>query len=184
MHAIVDSIRAVAIAVSLSWSMALLAQTGDDDPEGGVAREGYVLKSGEGEDTVGDASSIIKASPKTGTQGVVFVDDKMPPAGTSGIHKHLVADEFFYVIKGSGRILLGEDEHPIESGDFAFVPRDTYHKITSSDDDPLHVIFVVDRAGLDEQFRLELRGLDRNRMTVEEFNKVVRQYGTVYKTFE
>jgi hypothetical protein len=42
------------------------------------------------------------------------------------------------------------------------------------------VIFVVDRPGLDEQFRL---ALDRTNMTVEEFNAIVEQYGTVYKTF-
>lgn len=46
------------------------------------------------------------------------------------------------------------------------------------------MIFVVDRPGLDEQFRLELRGLDRTRMTVEEFNDIVRQYGTVYNAFD
>lgn len=48
------------------------------------------------------------------------------------------------------------------------------------------MIFVVDRPGLDEQFRLELQGLDRARMTVTvaEFNDIVRQCGTAYKTFD
>ncbi len=174
----------IAVFVSLVWSTASFAQQSNDATDSRGSIRGYVLKPGEGEDTVGDGSSITKASPKTGTQGVVFVDDKMPPAGTSGIHKHLEADEFFYVLEGSGRILLGEEEHEIESGDFIFVPVDTYHKITSSEENPLHVLFVVDRPGLDEQFRAEFQGLDRTKMTVEEFNEVVRQYGTVYKTFD
>ena len=172
------------IVVCLIWSMTIFAQQSIEADKSPVASHGYVLKPGEGEDTVGDGSSITKASPRSGTQGVVFVEDKMPSAGTSGIHKHLEADEFFYVVTGSGRILLGDEEHEIGPGDFVFVPVSSYHRIASSKDNPLHVIFVVDRPGLDEQFRLEFQGLDRTKMTVEEFNDVVRQYGTVYRTFD
>jgi mannose-6-phosphate isomerase-like protein (cupin superfamily) len=146
--------------------------------------QGYVLKPGEGEDTIGDGSSLIKASPKTGTQGAVFVEDKMPPSSTSGIHVHYEADEFFYVLEGSGRIRLGTDEYEIGPGDTVFVPVGTDHKITSGDEKPLHVIFIVDRPGLDEQFRAEFQGLDRTKMTIAEFNEIVVQYGTVYKTFD
>jgi rhodanese-related sulfurtransferase/uncharacterized RmlC-like cupin family protein len=149
-----------------------------------ASRQGYVLKPGQGEDTIGDGSSLIKASPKTGTQGVVFVEDTMPPSSTSGIHVHLEADEFFYVLEGTGRINLGVDEHEISAGDMIFVPVGTDHKISSSDGEPLHVIFVVDRPGLDEQFRLEFDGLDRTKMTIDEFNAIVEKYGTVYKTFD
>ena len=53
-----------------------------------------------------------------------------------------------------------------------------------SDDSPLHVIFIVDRPGLDEQFRLEFQGLDRAEMSIAEFNAIVEAYGTVYKTFD
>ncbi len=97
---------------------------------------------------------------------------------------HLEADEFFYVLEGTGRIRLGADEHEIGAGDTIFVPVGTDHKISSSDEKPLHVIFIVDRPGLDEQFRMELQGLDRRNMTVAEFNAIVEQYGTVYKTFD
>jgi type I site-specific restriction-modification system R (restriction) subunit len=48
----------------------------------------------------------------------------------------------------------------------------------------LHVIFFVDRPGLDEQFRLEFQGLDRAEMNIAEFNAIVEEYGTVYKTFD
>jgi len=144
-------------------------------------RHGYILKSGEGEDTTGDGSSIIKASPRTGTQGVVFVVGQDAPSSTSGIHVHLEADEFFYVLNGTGRILLGTEEHEIGAGDTIFVPVGSEHRVTSSEDDPLYVIFIVDRPGLDEQFRL---ALDRAKMTLEEFNAIVEKYGTVYKTFD
>ena len=144
-------------------------------------RQGYVLKPGEGEDTSGDGSLLIKASPKAGTQGVVFVEDRMPPSSTSGVHVHREADEFFYVLAGTGRILLGTDEYEIGAGDVIFVPFGKDHRITSSRGDPLHVVYIVDRPGLDEQFRL---GLDRTKMTLEQFNAIVEKYGTVYKTFD
>lgn len=160
------------------------AQNAKSDRDSSESRQGFVLKPGEGEDTVGDGSSLIKASPKTGTQGVVFVEDKMLPASTSGIHVHLEADEFFYVLDGTGRIHLGPNEHGIGAGDTIFVPVGTDHKITSSDANPLHVIFIVDRPGLDEQFRMEFQGLDRTKMTIAEFNAVVEKYGTVYKSFD
>ena len=162
------------------------ASAHDEEPksDNDMIPQGYVLKPGEGEDTIGDGSSLIKASPKTGTQGVVFVEDKMPPSSTSGIHVHLEADEFFYVLEGTGRIRLGTDEYDIGPGDTIFVPVGTDHKITSSEEYLLHVIFIVDRPGLDEQFRAEFQGLDRTKMTIAEFNEIVEKYGTVYKTFD
>ncbi len=123
--------------------------------ENGDPPKGYVLKSGEGEDTIGDGSSLIKASPRTGTQRAVFVEAWEPPNSTSGIHVHLEADEFFYVLGGSGQMLVGGEELEITTGDTIFVPVGSDHRITSSGDDPLHVIFIVDRPGLEEQFRLE-----------------------------
>ena len=166
------------------YVISAFAQNADSEGHESAIRQGYVLKPGQGEDTIGDGSSLIKASPKTGTQGVVFVEDTMPPSSTSGIHVHLEADEFFYVLEGTGHISLGADEHEISAGDMIFVPVGTDHKITSSDGEPLHVIFVVDRPGLDKQFRLEFDGLDRSKMTIDEFNAIVEIYGTVYKTFD
>ncbi len=168
-----------ALLISVVPAYADDAEPGHTDMQG---KHGYVLKPGEGEpDGFG---GLIKASPKTGTQGVVFVEDRMPPSSTSGIHVHLEADEFFYVLEGTGHIRLGHDEHEVSAGDTIFVPVGTDHRITSSQENPLHVIFIVDRPGLDEQFRLEFGGLDRTKMTIDEFNAIVEKYGTVYKTFD
>ena len=174
-------ISLLALQICMTSAFAQNAESDGNDPE---SRQGYVLKPGEGEDTIGDGSSLIKASPKTGTQGVVFVEDRMPPSSTSGIHVHLEADEFFYVLDGRGRIRLDTEEHDIGSGDMVFVPVGSDHRITSSENDPLHVIFILDRPGAAEQFRMEFGGLDRTKMTIEEFNAIVEKYGTVYKTFD
>ena len=79
---------------------------------------------------------------------------------------------------------LNTEEHDIGPGDMVFVPVGSDHRITSSENDPLHVIFILDRPGAAEQFRMEFGGLDRTKMTIEDFNAIVEKYGTVYKTFD
>ncbi len=144
---------------------------------------GYVLKYGEGENSSppGGGHYITKASPRTGTQGAVMFYDEETPGETSGVHYHTQADEFFYVVQGRGTITLGGQDTVIEAGDTIVVLVGEDHRITSSEDDPLRVVYFLDRAGLEEQFRLKL---DRAGMTLEEFNVIVREFGTVYKSFE
>ena len=144
---------------------------------------GYVLKYGEGEVTspAGDGLYITKASPRTGTQGVVMFYDEETGGETSGIHYHTKADEFFYVLQGRGVIRIGDQDTDIEAGDTVVVLVGEDHRITSSEDDPLRVVYFLDRPGLEEQFRLKL---DRKTMTLQEFNAIVEQFGTVYKSFE
>ncbi len=158
------------------------------EARGGAAHQpstsrGYVLKYGEGEDTspAGDGSYITKASPRTGTQGAVMFYDEETAGETSGIHYHTKADEFFYVLEGRGTIMIGDQETLIEAGDTIVVLVGEDHRITSSDDDPLRIVYLLDKPGLEEQFRLKL---DRTKMTLDEFNKIVEKFGTVYKSFE
>jgi len=141
---------------------------------------GYVLHEKEGEDVLGDRSLVIKASPQRGTQGMVVVEDIAPAGATSGIHVHLNADEVFYVVRGRGRILIGEEEHEVKTGDFAFVPVGVDHRVTSSKDDPLVVYEIVDRPGLDEVFR---HGATET-TTLESRNAIAQKYGTIYKTVD
>lgn len=149
-------------------------------------KKGYVLKPGEGEIAfLDDGLSILKASEKSGSQGGIVVYDEMPENGTSGIHYHVNADEFFYVLEGKGRILVGDEEFEVEEGYFIFVPVGSDHRVTSSADDPLKLVYFLDQPGLAAQFREEARlNLDRSNMTVEEFNEIVKKYGSVYKTFD
>ena len=107
--------------------------------------------------------------------------DEETPGETSGVHYHTQADEFFYVVQGRGTITLGGQDKVIEAGDTIVVLVGEDHRITSSEDDPLRVVYFLDRAGLEEQFRLKL---DRGSMTLEEFNAIVKEFGTVYKSFE
>jgi hypothetical protein len=57
-------------------------------------QRGGVLKPGEGEHLPGERQTFVKASPRTGTQGVEMFRDTMPPGTSTGVHVHSQADEF------------------------------------------------------------------------------------------
>ena len=116
-----------------------------------------------------------------------MVWDAMPPGSSSGIHVHVRADEFFYVIEGNGAVLVKGKEAPIEPGDVIFVPKGEDHKIRNVDSSrPLTVIYFLDKPGLVDQFRAHHERLKARKapLTLEELNAISRKLGTIYKTLE
>jgi quercetin dioxygenase-like cupin family protein len=144
-----------------------------------------VLRRGEGEGLFG-GSVIVKASPRTGTQGGEMLWNAMAPGQSTGIHLHSQADEFFYVIGGTGLALIGEQESPIATGDVIFIPKGQDHRVRSSKVDPLELIFFVDRPGLASGFRELYAHLESGRWppTLEEINEIAKKYGDLYKSLE
>jgi mannose-6-phosphate isomerase-like protein (cupin superfamily) len=121
-------------------------------PVASHAAEGFILKSGEGEELFNGI--VIKASPETGTQRSIMVEQSFPLEGSTGLHLHEQGDELFYVVSGHGSATLGETESPVASGDVIFVPAGSIHRIRNLDnDEPLVVVFFMDRPELVAQFR-------------------------------
>jgi len=56
-------------------------------------------------------------------------------------HHHLKQDGCFYVIEGNGRIIVGEEEVPVNPKSLVFAPAGTTHGITAADDSRLVVLF-------------------------------------------
>jgi len=148
----------------------------DDSPKG------YVLKAGEGEAVAG---SLIKASPKSGTQNAVLILQPMPDQASTGLHFHLRADELFYVISGTGTATLGDDNYLIEGGDVIFVPVGLDHEMTA-DLGPLVLLEFKDLPGLDEEFRAWHKQFVEGgeELTLDKLNEIAEPLGTVYKALE
>ena len=146
-------------------------------------RHGYVLKAGQGEKFF---NAIIKASPESGTQGGVMILDAMTSGSSTGLHYHLEADEFFYVLDGHGTAILGKDEIAIEPGDVIFVPAGQDHKLVVADRGPLEILAFLDKPGLDQEFRELHRKFsqDWEQVTLKELNAIARNHGTIYRTLE
>ena len=116
------------------------------------ASEGFILKSGQGEELVNGL--VIKASPLTGTQRSILVEQTFPLGGTTGLHLHEQGDELFYVVSGGGLATLGDVEESIGPGDVIFIPIDATHRIRNTDNKvPLVVMFFMDSPELVDQFR-------------------------------
>ncbi|MEJ2541063.1 MAG: cupin domain-containing protein [Gemmatimonadota bacterium] len=145
----------------------------------GDARFGYVLGPGQGE-VLG--TDIIKASPRSGTQGSVMISQILADGFSTGRHVHLEADELFYVVTGEGRVSLGDQEHVVTAGYVIFAPAGSEHRLRVDDGGRMEVIEFLDEPGLDEEFRAWHRRFseDPSQLTLEELNQISRQYGTVY----
>ena len=121
-------------------------------PLSSIAAEGFILKSGQGEEL--SNGLVIKASPLTGTQKSILVEQTFPLGGTTGLHLHEQGDELFYVVSGNGFATLGNVEEPISSGDVIFIPVEAIHRIRNMDNEvPLVVMFFMDSPELVDQFR-------------------------------
>lgn len=150
--------------------------------------QGHVVRRGQGEQ-VFDGSAIIKVSPRTGSQGAEMIWQSLADGAATGIHTHDVADEFFYVIRGSGFALVGGQETAVEAGDVIFVPKGSEHRLRGPGAGtavPLEVVFLVDRPWLSSEFRegqAEYERLQRD-LTLEEVNRISQKYGTTHRTLQ
>lgn len=183
--------RALSLAICLPivWALGCQSATEDAAVEFGSSSEpvtsGYVLKQREGESLFG-GNIVIKASPKTGSLTAMMATTTMAEGASTGLHYHKHTDEFFYVIKGTGNLVLGEQSIPIEEGDSVFVPAGLDHKVEKLDPgEPLEVVFFTERPELADEFR-ESHRINGGEFfsSLEELNALAREYGTVYKTLE
>lgn len=59
------------------------------------------------------------------------------PAGKQTVaHLHRVSEEIYLFTGGSGRMRLGEEEHPVRSGDCVVIPPGVEHKLWADAEQP------------------------------------------------
>lgn len=148
------------------------------------AERSYVLKRNDGEKLMGDII-VLKATPRTGTQGGEMLTATLPPGFSTGLHVHKRADEFFFVIAGEGSVILGDKELEIGPGDVFFVARGSDHQLRNKrSNQPLELVAFLDKPGLANEFRAVHRHFQNTGKppTLEELNRIARKFGTVYKT--
>ncbi len=75
-------------------------------------------------------------------------------------HNHPDADEFIYVVSGTGEQML-DDNPPATVGPGAniYIPRGIYHSTLNTGDEPMHLIVVYAPAGAEQVLR-EIPGVE------------------------
>jgi mannose-6-phosphate isomerase-like protein (cupin superfamily) len=98
------------------------------------------------------------------------------------MHRHLRMDEGFYVLQGSGTVLLDEVGHSFSAGTSIFIPRMTWHAFENPEAELL-LVWMVTPPGLEAFFRETCSppGAPPKGLTREQIRAVARNYGTEFR---
>jgi mannose-6-phosphate isomerase-like protein (cupin superfamily) len=68
------------------------------------------------------------------------------------LHVHECEEESFYVLSGSGIVVVGDTEHHAEPGAFVLVPRGVPHTLRRTGPEPLRMLTLLSPAGFERFF--------------------------------
>jgi len=64
------------------------------------------------------------------------------PGGRHNPHSHEDKEQAFLVLKGSGRMVIGGEVHPIRQGSVIYVPPNTEHSTENDSNDELVMVLI------------------------------------------
>jgi len=150
-----------------------------------AAGQGAVLGPGEGEHLIhfrdhGDI--FIKIGAATGSNDLAMGTQQVMRGTGIPVHRHFKMDEAFYVLEGSGRVLLNDVPHPFEKGSVISIPKNSWHGFENPDHELL-VLWVVAPAGLDGFFRETCSplGAPARQLSREQIREIARKYDTDFR---
>jgi len=150
-----------------------------------AAQQGYVLGSGEGEQLVhfrDHGKIVIKVGSMTGSDNVALGTQQVMAGSGIPVHRHFQMDEAFYVLEGSGTLLLNDEPHAFEKGATIFIPKNSWHGFRNPDHELL-LLWIVTPAGLDGFFRevCSPPGAAPKKFTREQINEIAKKYATEFR---
>jgi quercetin dioxygenase-like cupin family protein len=99
---------------------------------------------------------IIKVSPKNnGSQHLVLLTDDMAPGDAIPTHKHLGQDEIVFVVKGTIRVRVADQERDLHAGGMVFIPAYTWVKVKNIGTEPVSSVTIFSAPGFEDHLRCE-----------------------------
>jgi quercetin dioxygenase-like cupin family protein len=145
----------------------------------------YVLGPAGGEHLVhfrdrGDV--VIKSGAATGSPDLAIGTQQVKVGTGIPIHRHLKMEERFYVLEGSGRVILADAPHAFEQGATIIIPKNTWHGFENPDHELL-LLWIVTPAGLDGFFRETCTppGATPKALSREQIKEIARKYDTEFR---
>jgi mannose-6-phosphate isomerase-like protein (cupin superfamily) len=87
-------------------------------------------------------ASLVLSKGDTNVGLQLMHDDVLPPGVSIGEHRHDGDEEFYYVVEGSGTMILDGKEYPMEAGDVSIVRPGHTHGLVNSATGPMRLIVV------------------------------------------
>jgi mannose-6-phosphate isomerase-like protein (cupin superfamily) len=86
-----------------------------------------------------DGSSIreLAGVPSGNATNQSVAEAAVPPGGETIAHLHRRTEEIYLFTEGSGRMQLGEEQHPVRAGDCVVIPPGAPHKLWADEREPL-----------------------------------------------
>ena len=90
--------------------------------------------------------------PRDVTGSVEVVWERLEPFQGTPEDRHQSFDQLFYILKGTGRVMVGEETEQLEPQSIVLIPQGTRHSIASTSDLGLEYLFInVWKAGIPEK---------------------------------
>ncbi|MCE7064590.1 cupin domain-containing protein [Dyadobacter sp. CY326] len=106
----------------------------------------------------------------------VFESSRMKEGGPS-LHTHFEQDEWWYVLKGTFMIKVGEKTYEAKAGDSVFGPRMVPHSFSKVGEEEGKLLMIFQPAGKMEEFFTKIsQGIAKN-MTEAEQDKLREEHG-------
>ena len=114
----------------------------------------YALGPGEGVTIEGPAGGPLtfKARGEQTGGSLTAVENVIAPGDGPPLHTHANEDEAWYVLEGTLRFRLGDEDAAAPAGSFVFVPRGTPHCFQNAGDRPARILVLFTPAGIEAFF--------------------------------
>lgn len=66
-----------------------------------------------------------------------LAEARLPPGASTTPHHHPVTEEIYYILRGRGRMRIGQETHEVSVGDAIAIPPGASHQITNIGDETL-----------------------------------------------
>jgi quercetin dioxygenase-like cupin family protein len=119
-----------------------------------VTTRPVVVGPGDGETVQGPAGGPLtfKVRGAETAGALTALENVIAPGDGPPLHTHRDEDEAWYVLAGSLRFRLGDEEATAAAGSFLFVPRGVVHAFVNDGDEPARILVLFTPAGMERFF--------------------------------
>ena len=85
----------------------------------------------------GQVSHLLLAESQFGARNLAVTWVEGAPGSQQPVHAHENSEQAYVIVRGSGRMILGDEERDVDPGTLVFIPPGTPHAIRNDGDEPL-----------------------------------------------